>query len=243
MVVVVTEQQLRAVGALPDRCSEPVSRICLMCGTATTTVDEWSRNGNCCGICRNVTYRDECMRCRTLCEGNGSSRPCGALGVYRMTGRVAFSEKVAEAAKQNADAERRRERRKATKPKEKRPQPTPPVSGTEENPFAVAWRRYRASLAKYAVIDGRSNRSDLLSFLVVEFLALLAASLIGVGPLYLLATAVPAWALAVRRLHDTDRSGHWLWLVMFWPIAVVALPVMLLWPGSKGPNRYGLPPT
>jgi len=245
----VTEQQLQALGALPDRCSEPVSRTCLMCGTATTTVDEWSRNGGCCGICGNATHRDECMRCRAHCEGDRSSRACGALAAYRKTGRVAFPEKIAEATKREADANRQKKRQKTDereatdhKPPERSPPPPSPGSGEDGRLFADAWRRYWSSLGKYAVIDGRSNRADVLSFLLGQFAAFVATSLIGAGPFFLFATAIPTWALAVRRLHDANLSGKWLWLLVLWPIAMLVLPVMLLLPGTKGPNRFGTPP-
>lgn len=221
-----------------------------MCGTSTVTREEWSRNGGC-GICGNATHRDECMRCRAHCEGGGSSRACGALAAYRKTGRVAFPEKVAEAAKRQADAKRRREREKAEerkarekerKPPKRSPPPPSPRPGGSDRLFADAWRRYWSSLGKYAVVDGRSNRADVLSFVAGQFAAFIATSLIGAGPFFLFATAVPTWALAVRRLHDANLSGKWLWLLLLWPIAMLILPVMLLWPGTTGPNRYGMPP-
>ena len=182
------------------------------------------------------------MRCRADCDEGGSARPCGALAAYRATGRVAFPERAAEISRRSVETERGRTHRKAAESTKKKPKPSPPVSGSKDNLLAIAWRRYLASLRKYAVVEGRSSRTDLVSFLGIEFCVCLAASLIGAGAIVLLATAVPAWALTVRRLHDIDRSGRWLWLVLVWPIAVCTLPVMLLWPGSEGPNRYGVPP-
>ena len=57
-----------------------------------------------------------------------------------------------------------------------------------------------------------------------------------------LALFLPALALAVRRLHDLDRSGWWL-LVGFVPI--VGTIVLLVWfctRGTEGPNRFGPDP-
>jgi uncharacterized membrane protein YhaH (DUF805 family) len=45
--------------------------------------------------------------------------------------------------------------------------------------------------------------------------------------------------VAVRRLHDTGRSGLWL-LVLFVPIlGALILVVFLLLNGESGTNRYG----
>ncbi len=46
-------------------------------------------------------------------------------------------------------------------------------------------------------------------------------------------------ALAVRRLHDIDRSGWWL-LIGFIPfVGGIVLLVFSLLPGTRGPNRFG----
>jgi uncharacterized membrane protein YhaH (DUF805 family) len=56
--------------------------------------------------------------------------------------------------------------------------------------------------------------------------------------LFLLAAAVPTLAAAVRRLHDTGRSG-WLLLIALIPFAGLVLLVFLLTAGDAGENRYG----
>jgi uncharacterized membrane protein YhaH (DUF805 family) len=59
-----------------------------------------------------------------------------------------------------------------------------------------------------------------------------------VGVLVLL---IPAIAITVRRLHDTERSGWWALLL---PVPLLALIVFLfcLLPGNAGKNKYGEPP-
>lgn len=53
---------------------------------------------------------------------------------------------------------------------------------------------------------------------------------------------IPGLAVAVRRLHDQDRSG-WLLLLIFLPIlGWFALFVLMLLSGTKGPNKYGMDP-
>lgn len=74
----------------------------------------------------------------------------------------------------------------------------------------------------------------------------------GVGlilALWWLATLVPHIALNVRRLHDRDMSGWWYlgFLVAgFIPflnlITSIAYLVLMLLPGTPGPNRYGEDP-
>ena len=50
------------------------------------------------------------------------------------------------------------------------------------------------------------------------------------------------WCLAVRRMHDFDMAGKHLWLYMI-PVKGWFLSFELYFkPGTKGPNRYGLPP-
>lgn len=53
---------------------------------------------------------------------------------------------------------------------------------------------------------------------------------------------LPSLAVAVRRLHDTDRSGWWVLLNVIPFIGWIIVVIMLLQPGSLGLNRYGPPP-
>ncbi len=59
--------------------------------------------------------------------------------------------------------------------------------------------------------------------------------------LFMLATLLPALAVAVRRLHDIDFSGWWA-LLFATVIGVIPLIVMLCWRPSRGDNRFGPPP-
>ncbi|AKM07845.1 DUF805 domain-containing protein [Pelagerythrobacter marensis] len=74
----------------------------------------------------------------------------------------------------------------------------------------------------------------------------------GIGlllPLWWLATVIPNVAVNVRRLHDRDMSGWWflgLVVVGIIPfiglIASIAYLVLMLLPGTPGPNRFGEDP-
>ncbi len=59
--------------------------------------------------------------------------------------------------------------------------------------------------------------------------------------LVLLALAVSV-VLAIQRLHDFDASGWWSVLVVVPFANLVLYLVMLIMPGTQGPNRFGNPP-
>jgi uncharacterized membrane protein YhaH (DUF805 family) len=56
---------------------------------------------------------------------------------------------------------------------------------------------------------------------------------------FVLGTLIPSLAVAVRRLHDTNRQDWWL-LIAFIPlIGGVALIILFLIDSDRGTNRYG----
>ncbi len=112
---------------------------------------------------------------------------------------------------------------------------------------------------KYADFDGRASRSEYWWFALFQFLIYLALTLVtggvinyetgevnGFGAivflLVVLALIVPAIAAAVRRLHDTDKSGWW-YLISFIPyVGGIILLVLLALQGTSGENRFGEEP-
>ena len=63
-----------------------------------------------------------------------------------------------------------------------------------------------------------------------------------VGLIWIIATIVPALAVLVRRLHDTNRSGWWA-LVGFFPlIGTIAILIFTVTDSTQGENRYGASP-
>ena len=66
----------------------------------------------------------------------------------------------------------------------------------------------------------------------------------GSGPIGVvvgLALLIPNMSVAVRRLHDTNRSGWWLLLVLIPIIGWIVLIIFLASGGTPGPNKYGPP--
>ncbi len=125
--------------------------------------------------------------------------------------------------------------------------------------FLRRWRTplgwYLKSLRSYARFAGRARRrefwifalvSAFLSFLLTTADAVLAAgSNAGYGPLSLAYWAVillPALAVAVRRLHDSGRSGRWLLLLAVPILGWAVLCLFWVAESEEGPNRYGPDP-
>lgn len=62
------------------------------------------------------------------------------------------------------------------------------------------------------------------------------------GMLLALGLLLPSIAVAVRRLHDTERSGWWL-LIGFVPlVGGIVLLVFMCLDGTSGANRFGPDP-
>ncbi len=60
--------------------------------------------------------------------------------------------------------------------------------------------------------------------------------------LYGLAVFIPTFAVTVRRLHDTSRTGWWL-LIAFIPlIGAIVLLVFMFLDSTSGTNEYGSDP-
>ena len=105
----------------------------------------------------------------------------------------------------------------------------------------------------YAVFGGRARRKEywffvLFNIIVAVVLALVdmllgtfsSSSNIGLfSGIYSLAVVIPTLAVAIRRLHDTDRSGWWI-LISFVPlIGSIVLLVFYVMDSTPGQNRFG----
>ena len=64
--------------------------------------------------------------------------------------------------------------------------------------------------SKYASFSGRASRSEYWWWFLFTWIV---SAVLGwvplVGPIFLLAVLLPSFAVAARRLHDTNRSGWW----------------------------------
>jgi uncharacterized membrane protein YhaH (DUF805 family) len=119
-------------------------------------------------------------------------------------------------------------------------------------------------LRRYAEFEGRSRRKEYWMFALLNLLIGLFVGLVFVvgyyadmsqgemdtylmpavwlACLYSLATLIPGIALAIRRLHDTDRSG---WNLLWGLVPFVGGFILLYFYVSEGdrrPNRFGPDP-
>ncbi|WP_378180618.1 DUF805 domain-containing protein [Aquimarina sp. SS2-1] len=111
----------------------------------------------------------------------------------------------------------------------------------------------------YANFEGRARRTEYWMFTLFNFLIALALIILagvfaameidaltiifyGVYVVYALAVLVPGLAVAVRRLHDTGKSG-WMILVGLIPfIGGIWLLILYVTEGDSGDNEYGPDP-
>ena len=104
---------------------------------------------------------------------------------------------------------------------------------------------------RYLDFKTRSSRSEywwwtLFSMVASAVATICDEALFGgeSNPLYTinaLVLFIPGIAVAVRRLHDTDRSGWW-FLLAFTVIGILLLFYWYVQPGTQGMNRYGYDP-
>jgi uncharacterized membrane protein YhaH (DUF805 family) len=73
---------------------------------------------------------------------------------------------------------------------------------------------------------------------VSEPLGTIAIAILGIGYLGVL---IPGLALAVRRLHDTNKSG-WFLLLSIVPFGSIVLLVFYCTDSDRGPNKFGPSP-
>ncbi len=57
--------------------------------------------------------------------------------------------------------------------------------------------------------------------------------------LFLLVSIVPHFAVVVRRLHDTDRTGWWFLIGLVPLIGQVWFVILMCMNGTSGNNRFG----
>ena len=115
----------------------------------------------------------------------------------------------------------------------------------------MSW--YLEVLKKYAVFSGRSRRAEYWYFVLFNIIVAIVLSLIdtllgtfdfvqGIGllsGLYGLAVLIPTLAVTVRRLHDIDRTGWWIFINLIPLIGFIVLLVFAVTDGTPGSNRYG----
>jgi uncharacterized membrane protein YhaH (DUF805 family) len=106
----------------------------------------------------------------------------------------------------------------------------------------------KSGFGNYVGFSGRAARSEYWFWTLFTFIAYIVAGIIDfyvglgfVGMVVSLALLLPSIAVAIRRLHDLDRTGWWL-LLAFTGIGAIVLLVWDCMKGTTGPNRFGTDP-
>jgi uncharacterized membrane protein YhaH (DUF805 family) len=107
---------------------------------------------------------------------------------------------------------------------------------------------YIKVLKNYAVFEGRASRQEYWMFALFNILISIGIGVLTgfisvytktdqtiLGNIYSLAVLIPSIAVAIRRMHDTDRSG-------WWCIVPIAGLIFAIEAGQVGANKYGPDP-
>lgn len=106
----------------------------------------------------------------------------------------------------------------------------------------------RALTANYCNFSGRSSRSEYWWFCLFTFIVGVVISIVFsfsesaskiVAGLVNLAFLLPGLGLAVRRLHDINKSG---WFILLGLIPIVGAIILIIWfckDSDPQPNQYG----
>lgn len=112
---------------------------------------------------------------------------------------------------------------------------------------------YLEVLNKYAVFNGRARRKEYWFFVlfnvIISLLLSIADGLTGtlnpltgvgvLGGVYMIAIMIPSIAVAIRRLHDTARSGWWLLISLIPVVGGLVLLYFLVLDSDPESNEYG----
>ncbi len=114
-----------------------------------------------------------------------------------------------------------------------------------------------SGFSNYTAFSGRASQSEFWFWVLFAIMGAISANIIdsaifvyhaGVSPLnsplnniFTAVALLPSLAVAARRLHDADRTGWWLLLV----VTGIGIIVLLYWlgqEGTPGANRFGANP-
>jgi uncharacterized membrane protein YhaH (DUF805 family) len=107
----------------------------------------------------------------------------------------------------------------------------------------------RGAMSNMLTLRGRASRSAFWWFALVEVIAYLIVGFISdasrpAGIVLDIVIGIPlviaGITVAVRRLHDTNRTGWWWWIGFIPLVGGIVLLVFYVLSGTPGPNRYNV---
>ncbi|MGP4009503.1 DUF805 domain-containing protein [Streptomyces sp. 4N124] len=101
-------------------------------------------------------------------------------------------------------------------------------------------------LKKYAVFSGRARRKEYWMFTLIYTVIAIVLTVVDMAvigsnvlvPILTVALFLPALGVAVRRLHDTGRTGWWV-LISIVPLVGLIVMLVFLCADGEDTNKYG----
>jgi uncharacterized membrane protein YhaH (DUF805 family) len=118
----------------------------------------------------------------------------------------------------------------------------------------IYFENYMNVLKRYVDFNGRASRSEFWMFVLVNLLVSIAITIVdkfvglkigifsALNLLYTIGVLLPSIAVAVRRLHDTSKSGWWYFIALIPIIGTIALIIFWATDSTPGENQYGANP-
>jgi uncharacterized membrane protein YhaH (DUF805 family) len=109
----------------------------------------------------------------------------------------------------------------------------------------------RSGFANYVNFQGRAVASEFWWWQLFTLLVAFALGMVDgaidlnadvISDLWALVVLLPGLAVSVRRLHDSDMSGWWIFALMIPFVGLVLLIVWFIQEGTPGYNRFGPDP-
>lgn len=113
-------------------------------------------------------------------------------------------------------------------------------------------QNYIAVLKKYVEFNGRASRTEYWMFFLVTCIISIVLSVVDgalhlnglsnlgvLGSIYSLLILLPYLGVMVRRLHDTNHSGWWVFIILIPLLGALVLLVFLVSNSTPGDNKYG----
>jgi uncharacterized membrane protein YhaH (DUF805 family) len=99
---------------------------------------------------------------------------------------------------------------------------------------------------KFFDFSGRASKSEywwfqLYNAIIYVLTFVFQGDLVLLLSILIIVNLIPVYAVGVRRIHDSDKSG-WFVLLSLIPLIGLYVFVLLLQDGSKGKNRFGAKP-
>ena len=105
---------------------------------------------------------------------------------------------------------------------------------------------FQTCYKKFFDFSGRASKSEywwfqLYNAIIYVLTFVFQGDLTLLFSILIIVNLIPIWAAAVRRVHDSDKSG-WMVLISVIPLIGLYVIVLLIQDGSKGKNRFGAKP-